>query len=76
MRNRKKQTKLTTDEAALPKFLNSGEVADLLGVSERTVFTLRKEQGLPYIPVRNSIRYSHSAVIAWAAARQRVDGKE
>ncbi|MEX2673460.1 MAG: helix-turn-helix domain-containing protein [Phycisphaeraceae bacterium] len=76
MKSKRNQPKPTTDSVALQEFLKSGGVAELLGVSERTVFSLRQEHELPYIPVGNSIRYSREAVIKWANGRQRVNRTE
>jgi len=46
------------------EYLNSRELADLLGVSLRTVVNLRRRRQIPYIQMGHVIRYKRDAVEA------------
>ena len=39
--------------------------AELLGVSERTLFNLRQEHAIPFLRIRSRIMYRVSALEAW-----------
>ena len=41
------------------------EVADLLGVSGRTVYRMAVESELPYLHVRGALRFDPSDIIEW-----------
>ena len=45
------------------------ELARRLGISARLVYTLREEEGLPFVRLRGRIVYLPAAVEAWLAAR-------
>jgi excisionase family DNA binding protein len=56
-----------------PRFLNTAQVAEMLGVSDRYVAELVRDQGLPTArPLGRHARFDHEAVIAWMRER-RVD---
>jgi excisionase family DNA binding protein len=44
------------------QYLNSRELAELLGVSLRTVVNLRRRRQIPYIQMGHVIRYKRDAV--------------
>ncbi len=47
------------------KLLRVAEVAELLAVSERTVFSLTRSGQLPHLNIGRSIRYRSGAVWKW-----------
>jgi len=49
----------------MQSILTKKEVAQILKISERTVDSLRKHQGLPYASVGRSIRFDEAAIDAW-----------
>lgn len=50
-----------------PIMLRHREVADVLGVSERTVYDWRENRGLPFVRIGNTVRYPVAALERWAA---------
>jgi excisionase family DNA binding protein len=46
------------------QYLNSQELAELLGVSVRTIVNLRRRRQIPYIQMGHIIRYGREAVEA------------
>lgn len=59
----------TTSEVA-EEFLNDGELADVLGVSTRTILRWRRDgSGPPYCRIGpRCVRYRYTDVLAWADA--------
>ena len=53
-----------TSTTANKQFLNSKELAELLGVSLRTVVNMRLRRQIPYIQMGHVIRYNRAAVEA------------
>lgn len=54
----------------LSRLLTTLEVADLLGVSTRTVFTLTKKGELPSVRVGHSVRYDERDLTRWIDSRK------
>ena len=53
----------------LQDLFNTNELADSLGISPRTVYTWRKERGLPFVRVGpRLIRFDVDLVEAWLVA--------
>lgn len=50
--------------------MTSRELAEELGLSERTLLTLRQTDGLPFFRLGRAVRYSWAAVRAWMDAQQ------
>ncbi|MGD1916820.1 MAG: helix-turn-helix domain-containing protein [Phycisphaerales bacterium] len=55
--------------APSPSKLTTRELAQEWRVSERTIFDLRTNHGLPFVRIAGSIRFARAAVEAWAADR-------
>ncbi len=55
--------------------LSQRELATALGVSERTLRTWMREEGLPFVRVRGVLRFSLAAVEEWLAERELSDDK-
>lgn len=55
--------------APSPSKLTTRELAQEWRISERTIFDLRTNHGLPFVRMAGSIRFDRAAVEAWAAAR-------
>lgn len=53
-----------------PLLLTVSEAAQLLRISERTLFTLTKEGGVPSIRVGRGVRYSSADLQAWINAQK------
>ena len=53
----------------MTKLLDKRGAADLLGVSVRTVDSLRKK-GLPYCLIGGQVRFSESEISSWVQAQQ------
>jgi len=66
-----KHTNRTGDES--PHFMNVRQVAELLGVSDRTIYQAIKTQGLPAIRVRRYWRIPSAKFDVWVE-RQLDDG--
>ena len=45
--------------------LTPQEVANLLGVSRSTVYTMVRENEIPYFKVRRSIMFNREVITAW-----------
>jgi hypothetical protein len=64
--------KATIEPSALPKLLTEGEVADILGISVKTLRNWRVSGGpLPHIKISRSVRYHPDDVLALIAERRR-----
>ncbi|NRA58578.1 MAG: helix-turn-helix domain-containing protein [Phycisphaerales bacterium] len=50
-----------------PIMLRHREVADVLGVSERTVYEWRENRGLPFVRIGTTVRYPVAGLERWAA---------
>jgi excisionase family DNA binding protein len=50
---------------AQPLAIPEREAAELLGVSERTLFNLRQENAIPFVRIRSRIMYRVSALEKW-----------
>lgn len=50
------------------------EAAAAMGLTPRTLYSLRHTAGLPFVMVRRRVLYRPAALAAWAAARERVNG--
>ncbi|UYV12078.1 MAG: helix-turn-helix domain-containing protein [Phycisphaera sp.] len=59
---------LTSTEATTTSKLTTRELAREWRISERTVFDLRTNYGLPFVRMAGSIRFDRQAVEAWAEA--------
>lgn len=53
----------------IKEVMNVREVADYLGYSERTVYKLIKEEGLPAINIRGQFRFKKDIVDMWLKDR-------
>ena len=53
----------------LALLLTPRETAKALGVSERTLFSWRETEGLPFVQVGRTIRYPLADLQRWAEAR-------
>ena len=53
----------------MTRLLNKQGAADLLGVSVRTIDSLRK-QGLPHCFIGGQVRFSESEISSWVQAQQ------
>jgi excisionase family DNA binding protein len=62
--------KESNGEASGDRLLDSREVAAMLRISERTLFTLRKAGKLPCLRVGSSVRFSSRAMEVWIAEQQ------
>jgi excisionase family DNA binding protein len=58
-----------------PLLVKSREAARLLGISERTLYTLRRQGRIPYVVIGQSIRYSVSALNRWIETNQMGAGR-
>ena len=54
--------------------ITSPEAAKLMTISERTLFTLRKEGDLPYVRIGRSIRYDPRDIGVWIERHKSVGG--
>jgi predicted DNA-binding transcriptional regulator AlpA len=52
------------DTKSTPALLNQKQLAELLGTSERSIYSLR-QQGLPCVMLSDSPRFEQAAVLAW-----------
>jgi excisionase family DNA binding protein len=53
-----------------PLLVNAHVASELLGVSERTLWTLTQTGGLPYVRVGRRVMYSPDSLRAWIAAQE------
>ncbi|RMF86427.1 MAG: DNA-binding protein [Planctomycetota bacterium] len=53
--------------------LSAREAAELLGISERHLYNLRKTQGLPWLRLGQRVVYPLDALQAWIAERTERD---
>jgi excisionase family DNA binding protein len=61
----------------MERLLSQREVAELLGIAERSMESWRLRGGGPrYVRVGRLIRYRHTDVSAWLAARERSSTSE
>lgn len=51
------------------KLISAKEVAEILGLSEKTVKAKHKRLGLPYYKVASLVRFRLSEIEAWLASR-------
>jgi excisionase family DNA binding protein len=70
----KVQSMITTDEppTTLTPLLTVREAADVLRVSERTLWSLTNAKELPSVRVGRSVRYDQNDLAAWIASRKTV----
>jgi excisionase family DNA binding protein len=54
----------------VPLLLSIREAAIALGVCERTVWSLAKEQSLPYVRVGRRVLFSRATLEAWIARQE------
>jgi hypothetical protein len=64
---------MRTQEIGEKEGLNEQEAAEFVGLSARTLFTLRKEKKVPYRRIRGRIVYSREALREWL--RQEDEGE-
>jgi excisionase family DNA binding protein len=57
------------DSEVTPMLMTTRDLARSLRMSERAIFTLRKESGLPSVRLGKSVRFRPSDVQEWLAAR-------
>ena len=60
----------TSSTAELMPLLTVREAADLLRVSDRTLWTLTNEGGIPAVKVGRSVRYDQADLAKWIAAQK------
>jgi excisionase family DNA binding protein len=54
------------------ELLTIGELVKMLRVSRPTIYVLMKCEGLPYLKIGKSLRFSSRSVDAWLAEREQV----
>jgi len=54
-----------------PLLINAREAARLLGLSERTLWSMTASGEIPHVRIRRSVRYSPHDLAAWIAAKTR-----
>ena len=60
----------TTTNPIPPMLLTLRQTAELLGLSERTVWTLQKREGLRSVKIGKSLRFDPADIRAWIDARK------
>lgn len=60
---------MMSDSSLTPMLLTNRQAAAALQVSERTLYTLRTQQGLPYVMLGKCIRFRPADVDRWLAER-------
>ena len=55
---------------AQPLAIPEREAAELLGVSERTLFNMRQDGQIPFLRMRSRIMYSPTALEKWIESRE------
>lgn len=61
----------------LPKLLlTKGEIAECLGIAERTVTEWVNDEDLPVIKIKGSVRFSPKAVQEWIDRRQELQASK
>ncbi len=50
--------------------ISEREAAEILGVSERTMFNMRQDEQVPFIRLRTRIMYSPAALAKWIESRE------
>ncbi|MFT5325458.1 MAG: excisionase family DNA binding protein [Planctomycetaceae bacterium] len=70
----KARTMITTNEqqTMLTPLLTVREAADVLRVSERTLWSLTNSKELPSVRVGRSVRYDQNDLASWIASRKTV----
>jgi excisionase family DNA binding protein len=66
---------MSSPQSTAPLLLSARETARALSVSERTLFTLTKERGLPCVRIGSRVMYRPEAVNAWLAEREQGGGR-
>ncbi len=65
-------TTQTEEPSALLPLLTAREAADVLRISERTLWTLTQEGELPSVRVGRSVRYDQGDLAGWIVSRKTV----
>ena len=55
----------------VPLLLSIKEAAIMLGVCERTVWTLAHERQLPYVQIGRRVLFRHAALESWIAQQEK-----
>ncbi|MHC4876990.1 MAG: helix-turn-helix domain-containing protein [Planctomycetota bacterium] len=63
-------TTQTEEPRALLPLLTAREAADLLRISERTLWTLKETGEIPFVRVGRSVRYEQTDLADWIASRK------
>lgn len=63
--HRQRSTTPTPERAPLPELLTVREAADLLAVSEKTVYRLARSGQLPHVRLGASVRVPRAALLRW-----------
>ena len=58
------------DPEVAPRLLTSSEVANILAVSERTLWKLTKSGDIPCVHIGRSVRYDARSLDQWIRARE------
>ena len=59
-------------QSAYRETITAGEVAQLLGVSEWTVYDLTRRKMIPHIKIGRRVLYRRSSILAWLEAVCRI----
>ncbi len=59
----------------LQPLLTIHQVARVLGVSRPTVYAMMEREGLPYLKMGKTLRFSPSSVYEWLAEHEQVRGE-
>jgi excisionase family DNA binding protein len=59
----------------MPEFLSVNQLADLLGVSRHTIFSMTRNRArgpeqIPHLKIGTRLRFRRSSVDAWIAAKE------
>lgn len=58
------------EPSALLPLLTAREAADVLRISERTLWTLKETGEIPFVRVGRSVRYDQTDLAEWIASRK------
>jgi len=52
-------------DCSLPKLLGVNELAELLGISPKTVYNLAQQRKIPFVRISNRLRFDPADVLQW-----------
>ena len=52
-------------DCSLPKLLGVNELAELLGISPKTVYKLAQQRKIPFVRISNRLRFDPADVLQW-----------